>query len=491
MSDTPDFKSAAYIEQRPYWDMVEDVLTGTPAIRRAGELYTPRAKAESEERYKARLNRSRFFNIYARVLDSLVGRVYRKPPKLANDAGAGILQDVENIDGRGTHLAVLGRRLFRQSIHQGFSAILIDTPQVQLDRRPTLADATRLGLRPYWVPIKASQIWNHRPTVVNGREVLSQVTIYEEPTEPVGRFGETTAEQWRVFSLDGSDVVWEVWRRNQKGTPEIQRGGVFQGLGILPVVPGYSTEPLGWFHARPMLYEVAEQNLDHYAVQSDHRYSLHVSSTPVPVLKDEPLIGEDGTPTPLSVEDGIRLYSAHGDAFFMEHKGSALGETRLELQELEDRCLYLGLQTTVRRTRAAETAEAKRMDGIEQDSVIAVAARGHQDALEQALTIHARLRGEESASVTMSYDYDGLSMTPEMYRAVVESWGSGIISRETAWQMLEAGGVLPEDFDRELERRRLEQEAMEIRPDNNGGAGDGDPSRFVWRRGDLRSREAA
>lgn len=458
MSDTPDYLSIAHQVQQPYWRTVDDVLEGTTAIRKRGETYTAKAQGESDERFKRRLERSRYYNLYKRVLDSLVGRVYRKPPKLAIDGSEVLSADVEDIDGLGTHLSVFGRRLFRKSIHHGHAAILVDAPpDPNLGRRPSVADAQRLGLRPYWVPIHAPQILSAVSGPGIGAAVLQQVAIRDDRVVPDGRFGERLSKGFRVWYLDAQGVVWEKWEVPEKGENPVRvDDGLISGLRVIPVVPDYASDPLGWFHTRPMLYDVAEANLDHYAIQSDHRYSLHVASIPIPVIKETQQPGEEKTEIPISVENGIRLYSEHGEAYFMEHQGKALNQTRDEMRDLEDRCLYLGLQTTVRRTRSAETAEAKRIDAMEQDSVLAVAARGHQDALEQALKVHAVLRGEPEPSITMSFDYDGMSMGADMFARTVDAFTAGLLRRETVWQMMEQGGILPEDFDHQAEALALD-----------------------------------
>ena len=127
-TDTPNQKNLVYQAQEHAWEMVDDVLQGTVAVRKKGEVYTPRAQGESMEKYERRLKRSRFYNIYRRTLGGMTGRVFRTPPKLAKDAPKELLEHAENIDGKGTHVSIFARRLFRKGLHHGHAAILIDTP---------------------------------------------------------------------------------------------------------------------------------------------------------------------------------------------------------------------------------------------------------------------------------------------------------------------------------------------------------------------------
>jgi hypothetical protein len=455
--DTPAVTNAAYDAQRPDWIVVDDVYSGTKAIQKKKDTYTPRAQGESDPRYERRLNRSRFYNVYRRTITGLVGRVFRRPPKLASDTTSPQIEaHVENIDGQGTHLAVFARRVFTHAVHHGHAAILIDAPRdPNLGRKPRLKEISDLGLRPYWVPVKADQIVNFATDVIRGVTVLTQVSIRECRMVADGRFGESEDVTYRVFTLTNDGVTWELWSESA-GKLSMEDSGIVKGTKTIPVIPIYAVDPLGWFHSRPTLLDLAETNLDHYAIQSDHRYSLHVASIPIPVIKNDGPINE---PIPISVEDGIRL-GVNGDAYFLEHKGTALGQTRQEMQDLEERMALLGMATLSRRTNQAETAEAKRIDAMEQESTLAVAARSLQDALEQGLHIHAEMIGEEAPSITVNFDFDGLTMTPEQFRAHLEAWQSGAYTLETFWTMMEQGGLLPEDFDRETETQALAEQAM-------------------------------
>lgn len=472
MSDTPGTPNAAYREQEAAWKLVDDVLEGTKAIRLGGERYTPRAIGEEEERYEKRLQQSRFYNLYRHVLDGLVGRVFRRPPVIAADGSPTLRAHAEDITGTGVHLSVFARRLFRWSVHHGHDAILIEAPREQrLGRRATIADVRRLGIRPYWVLVKAPQILDFAVTYEGGLEVIQSVTLKEAGTEREGRFGEKPYVQYRVLEMRGGTPTFEVWREEKGGTvlrPDLS--GEYQGIDQIPLVPCYAGEPLGAFRSFPTLYDVAEANLDHYAVQTRHSYNESVASNPIPVIKND---GPITDPIPISVEHGIRL-SANGDAYWMEHSGGALTQTRESMRDLEQRIGILGMLATVaRRTNQAETAEAKRIDAMEGEARIAAWARGLQDALEQGCVLHARMIGEEAPSVTINLDFDGLTMTPDQFRATVEGWERGAYTIETLWAMLAQGGVLPEGFNPEKEGRAL-TETLPTIPDDEEDASEDD-----------------
>ncbi len=454
-TDLPGTPCAAYEAQRAKWRLVDDVLEGTEAIRKGGETYTPRAIGEEQERYEKRLAQSRFYNLYRHMLDGIVGRVFRRPPRVDTSRTPIFAEHVEDITGTGVHLAVFLRRLFRIGVHHGHAAVLIDAPRYPNigNRRLTKADVTRYNLRPYWLPIRATQIIDWQDETVNGKQIAVYAQIYETGTERAGRFGEQAYEQWRV--LDARDGVprWEIWRDDGKRRRVVE-DGQFVGTDRIPLIPLHVSDPSGLFVTRPALYDVAEQNLDHYTVQTRHVYNQSVASNPIPVILDPERL-PDAPPIVISVESGIQLTSQGGNAFWMEHSGSALASTQQTMEEIERRIAVLGLSLMQRRTNQSETAEAKRIESAEAESRVSAWARGLQDTAEELSKLHCAMIGEPEPDVGISLDFDGLTLTDEQIRVRLEMLERGAISRDTLWDMLEEGGALPENFDRAEEEERI------------------------------------
>ena len=142
-------------------------------------------------------------------------------------------------------------------------------------------------------------------------------------------------------------------------------------------------------------------------------------------------------------------------------RSPALAATAKQLIEFEKQMSALGLSMLQHQTRAAETAEAKRIDKAEQDSALSTAARSCQDAIEVALGFHAQMLGLPSAgSIVINRDFERLSLDAQEIRAYTELVGSGSISLETFWNIMRDGGALPDNFDPEVERARLDGEVL-------------------------------
>jgi len=117
----------------------------------------------------------------------------------------------------------------------------------------------------------------------------------------------------------------------------------------------------------------------------------------------------------------------------------------------------MGLAMLAPQKRAAETAEAKRMDKATQDSSLGVVARGVQDAAETALQFHARYLGlDDGGSITVNRDFEGLLMEAPVMQAYAALRREGFPARMIL-ASLQAGGRIPDDED--LEALEMEMEA--------------------------------
>jgi hypothetical protein len=152
----------------------------------------------------------------------------------------------------------------------------------------------------------------------------------------------------------------------------------------------------------------------------------------------------------------------------------------------------LGLSMLQNETRAAETAEAKRMDKSEQDSALAVAARGLQDCLERALQFHAQYMGLTDGTIEVNQEFEHLTLDSTQITAYSQLHQAGQISLDTLWAMLEDGNVAAGRVRRRrgegADRRRDAGTAASARPECSSEAG---REREANRRSKCSSRQLA
>ena len=182
---------------------------GTRAMRRAGETYLPKERAETPVAYNARLARSTVFNGFAKTVRDQTGRVFRKPLVLKDDVPAEIKADAENIDLAGRHLNIFARDVFFDALQSGIGYILADAPVRPAHLAKTVAAERAAGLRPYLVYVRLENMIGWKSAFANGAETLTQVRIKESATEPDGDFAEKSVDQIRVLEPG----KWSTWRR--------------------------------------------------------------------------------------------------------------------------------------------------------------------------------------------------------------------------------------------------------------------------------------
>jgi hypothetical protein len=377
--------------------------------------------------------------------------VFRRDPEYENVPSA-LESDMEDIDLAGTHADVFLRDLFADALEVGHAFILVDAPKAD-GPAPNAAAEALLGLRPYWVHVKKDDCLSWRTVRESGAVVVEQVVIRETVQEADGEFGDRSVVRYKVYHR-ADPVTWEVWEERDKGEPEQKSQGIIANVSEIPLVPVYGDRS-GIFESNPPLLDLAHLNVAHYQVQSDHLTALHKASVPIPVL-----VGVDTkSQMPVGPNVGVKLPEG-GDFKYAETTGAALNATRQQLVDFEKQMAIQGMGMLMSETRAAETAEAKRIDKSEQDSALTVAARSLQDATEEALSFHAQMRGlgDDGGSVAVNRDFERLSLDAQQVQAYAGLVAAGQLSLETLWRILAEGGVLPDEFDAEVERASLDSE---------------------------------
>jgi len=494
--DGAHLTSAEHDEQLPRWEICRDAMLGTEGLRlntEKAKTYLPQAPAEDDDEFGLRVARAEMYPAFKETVKGLTGMVFQDDPVLGKDVPPAIVDLWENIDGTGTHGAVFLRRVFEDAMQPGLAGVLVDYPDVGTGpggRRLTLAEERVRGARPYWVHYTAEQIRNFRTQIVNGRTVLTLLVLEESSNEPVGDFGSEAVTRYRVFRRDpiSSVVSFERFREaDRDGDPPISEAkGVLQNANAIPFGVVYTGTKRATLYCFPPLIDLAYMNFSHVQVLSDYRTSLHMASVPLLVTKGRPRPPSDpnrpddgeGDELVISAGRGIDLPGdQYSDAKYIEHAGSALSASRTELQDIEKRMAAQGLSMLQSDTRAAETAEAKRIDRKQQNASLTSAARSMQDMGEALLAFTAVYMGlETGGSITMLRDFTDKTLDTERLSALGEARARGDISLETYWQLLIAGSALPEDFDPVVERERLDNETIRTGvPGLPGGTDDADP----------------
>jgi len=457
-NDRPDKRSSASEAMLAAVELMRDVAEGTDAIRAAKGKYLPQHPAEETIDYNIRLNRTPFFGATDRTTEGLTGFVYRRD--IEPDVAPKIEPLLLNIDNADTHIDVFAKTVLRDSLEAGHAGILVDAPLVE-GGQVTRSDDELSGVRPYWVHVLKEDIISWRFVQEKGRRVLQQIVLRQPAIEPSGRFGEEKFDRFRVFARTGEGaeavVSWELWeKREDQGEPVKKTTGTVANVTEIPFAVSYGKRT-GELESRPPLLDLAHLNIAHYQTLSDHLHALHKVSFPHLVIEgiriDEELI--------TGPNSAISLPRGDMEAYFIEPHGAGLQATAAQLKDFEKQMAVLGLGMLQHESRAAETAEAKRIDKSEQDSALAVAARSHQDALATALKFTAQMMQiDDPGTLVVNRDFERLSLDAQELDVYAKLVDSGKLSLVTFWKIMAEGGSLPDDFDPDVELEQIEDEGI-------------------------------
>lgn len=466
-ADLPSTLSPSAKKQAPAVSIVRDLWGGTETVRDKATEYLPRAPGEKNPNYQARLKRSVFFNAFRKTVEGLTGFVFAKDPELGDDVPVQIAGTEEegghweNIDNSGTHGDVFIRDLLQDAMAAGHAAILVDFPNTGGGQ----SAADEMEIRPYWVPIRKENILSWRTTTENGRLVLTQLVLRECTYVPDGQFGEKERTQYRVFYRNEGIVGFHLLEiAEDKKTVFVVDEGLYPTQDEIPVAEVGTSGKRSLFDSDPPLIDLAYLNISHYQQLSDYATAIHMTSVPLLVtIGLDSILGEDGKPQ----QDVVVGPNSHlplpvgGDAKYIAHDGAALASSKAALDDLKADMGTLGIAMLAPQKRAAETAEAKRIDKSTTDSALGVTARALQDGVERALGFHAKyLRLDSGGSIEINRDFDSNTMDPAVMTAYVQAAAQAGLPIRILLKMWQMGGRIADDEDlEELEAEMMAEQA--------------------------------
>ena len=437
--------------------MVDVLLGGTEAIRDAGEEYLPRYDAELPENYRKRLNKSTLLPAFADTLDYLVGKVFQRPITLAPDSTPEAIQKMaDNIDPDKNDLNVFANWVFRDMLANGLTHILVDMSPMPRNADGTPAVFTQAdtkGRLPYWIHIKANQVFAWCSEVVNGQKIATQIRIREVVEVPEGEFGVKEINQVRVLEIG----KFRIFREDDDGVwvehPEL--GGVMQDpsgkpFPYIPLITIYASQPSSFLIADPPLLDLAYKNVEHYQVHSDYRNCLTMACFPILAVSGYKS-DEDGKitvgPTTL-----MQFSSENARAYYVEHSGKALGSARTHLEDLKQEMAASGLQLLMPKTGATPTATGEAIDAAKSTSELQSMAQRLKDGLERALNATADWMGEKHGSEVLVNTDLTLTLGKMDIDQLIKAGSAPayLLPKETVWSEMIRRGFLKDQDLKEL-----------------------------------------
>ncbi|WP_376960118.1 DUF4055 domain-containing protein [Azospirillum sp. A26] len=444
MPNEVNSQSAAVCAMAEHWPMIEALVGGTGAMRKAGEKLLPKFPAEDPDSYSARLSTATLFPAFSRTTEVLAAKPFSKPVHVE-----GIDDDMEelleDIAGEGVTLHAFSAGLFLECTRMGLSGVLVDMPP-KPDGVRTKADEAAAGLRPYFAVYRAPSILGWRAE----GDTLTQLRLLETVMEPDGEWGEQCVEQVRVLTpgawatyrkVRGADGR-EVWRVHEEGSTTLDR---------IPFVFFYGIRE-GFGAGRPPLLDLAFMNVEHYQSSSDQQTILHTARVPLLFVKG---LGEKEAIT-LGAGSFVRTTSADADMKFVEHSGAAIEAGRQSLLDLEDRMRQTGAELLVQRPNTATaTQTVSETEGSK--SILQRIVEIFEESLEECLELMGAWLGKPDLEVEVSLfkDFGATNLSDQSMTTLLAARQAGIVSNETAFKGLQRRDIIPSDIPWDEEQARI------------------------------------
>lgn len=460
-ANDPSAQSGDYKMMADYWQMVDDIMGGAPAMRGAGERYLPRFEDEGTSDYDRRVKTAPFTPLYDDAFQNLASKPFSKEVRVDEDAPDQLKAIVEDIDNAGTHLHVFARELFKGGINYGLEWLMVDYAVVP--QGLTKADEDAMGARPYWVRIQSKQMIAVYMGKVGGKLRFTHARIAETEVVRDG-YEEQTVERIRELNHDETGARWTLWEKRE-GNWDNVASGVFS-IGFLPLIPFFTGEPDGnGFAVKPPLRHLAHMQVTEYQMEANLAYVQTNTAFPTHVFQGVAAPEGENAKIPVGPREVLffpphEASGTYGDYKQVEPSGAAAETLRTDLETFRREMREAGKQPLLPQSgnltaTATAIAEAKAQSAVE------AWALELKDVLELAWVYTCRWLGlddEQAPDVVIHTDFAvGENRTEEM-SVIDKMHDKALISGEQYIDESLRRGILAPTYDRDEDKKRIEDE---------------------------------
>jgi len=449
--DNPFSKTRAVLDMTKGWEIMKAVTLGTEYLRENSQAFLPLEPREDYDAYLSRVNRAVFSPYTQRLIRAATGLILRKPITIIGDP---YWTDVfvKDVDGCGSDLDEYARRSLICALTYGHSNTLVDFPA------PTgaisLAEERNQNRRPYWIEVDPANIYGWRLDREVNYGKLIQIRIAEKAVVPDGEFGEKVYEQIRVIEpgkyriYRKKETTKDMYTQNEEfagnfDSPaneqeyEVLESGEFS-LGEIPLVTVYAGKT-DTMTSKPPLLDIAYLNLTHFQRQADLIHSLHVASQPLLVME-----GWDDQTKDMAISVNYAMATQPGNkVYYVEPAASAFEAQAAEIQELQLQMATLGISTLSQQKFVAESADARRLDRVDTNSMLSMVSLDLEQKMQKAFNLSADYLGLEPPEIKISRDFDIDRLIGQDITALTSLFDQQVIDREEFRDILVQGEVLP------------------------------------------------
>lgn len=445
-----------YKDMLPYVEMNRAAVGGHRTVRAGGVKYlTPLASMMCNEsgeyigsmdacgqaKYNKYLSNSYFIGVTGVTVKGLRGLISSKKP--IKNIPKSIEYISDNVNGRGQTLRDFADEANGEAFETPWSGVLVARPSTPEGTNKLKAEQE--NLRPKLLHYKFESIINWDWDVINNEDKLSLVVLKEQISKRTD-FNVEMKDQYRVLEMVGGIYTQSLYDEEKKlvvdseGIEQYQIPVIFNGK--------HETEiPFYWIVADTMKKSVIDDlvdcNFEHYNVYADYGSKLHYSSF---IIYTENGINEGEETRNKAIGNGVK-WEGGADAEFgiLQPDGNA-DSHRIALQDTELRMSSLLASILKGRTSGAESAEAKSLDQVTQNTVTASVAITVGDAIQRALNFASKIEGgTEDAVFEQNTDYDPALLNSQLLSVLSNMQQIGQISQETLYENMQKGDIANPD----------------------------------------------
>lgn len=468
-----------YSEFLPDWRLVRDAYAGERKVKEAGTLYLPATPGQildgmedgrpGRAAYNAYRMRAQFPDLVSGAIESIIGIMHSKPPKI--EVPAKLEPMLERATVRGESAAVLLRRINEAQLTTGRFGLLLDVP-----------DGAPVTALPYIATYEAEDIinWDDSRSDESTLKMPNLVVLDESEHERGEDFTWEYKKKYRVCSIGPAreDTLRGIY---QTGLFDGEQDKFDQSAMVEPSLGGRRMEmiPFQIINSKdlvldpddPPLLGLSQLCMSIYRLDADYRQALFMQGQDTLVVIG--YIGEEGKATRVGAGAKIDLPMG-GDAKFIGTNSAGLPEMRQAIESNFKQAAEMGGKLIDTVGRSAEAAEALRIRVSARTATINSIAITGAKGLESVLRMAAVWVGANPEEVTVEpnldfadTNFEGRSLVDLM---TAKSMGLPLSLESIHWTLRERNLT---EFDFETELDRIADEAPGT-PEGRGDVTDGD-----------------
>lgn len=460
-------KSQVYQRLADDWQLIDDLLGGTSAMRKAASRWLPREPKEEDIAYAARLGRSILYNGLSTAIDDICSKPFSRPPVITGNLGEKTTMLLDDANAEGDDLNNLMLDAFRTALKYGGVYILVQSGVTSDDAPSTLAEERERGVHPLLEIVEPPSVvyWEFDENATTGVRTLVKIEIASCTYR-----GDEEYERIRVYTK----TDWAVKERKKNTDEWTQIAGGTHAVGAVPLVQLYF-KAKDLMQPTPPLIDLAWLNLAHWQSNSDQRNILRFMRIGLWFLAG--VSKEDASGISIGAAKMIVATNPSAHLSVVEHSGAAAKIGEDDLKSIEARMQTLGVQPFLEAAQDV-TAFANAASEARKQSKVQSWIGKTESAIEDAIEMASGLAGEtipEDFSIRVFRDFGvGLRAGTDV-PVLIQLRAAGDIDRKTELEEIKRRGVLSDDVDVDLVIQAVEDEQPAMpQPDMNVGP-DGQP----------------